>query len=38
MRTEFLTVSLKEDGYCYGGYSKEMSPEFIKAEMYLFAA
>lgn len=34
---EFLTVSLKEDGEGKGGYAKEMSPEFIAAEMALFA-
>ena len=35
---EFLTVSIKEDGSGAGGYAKEMSPEFIAAEMALFAA
>lgn len=34
---EFLEVSIKEDGSGTGGYSKEMSPEFIAAEMKLFA-
>jgi NAD/NADP transhydrogenase alpha subunit len=28
---------MKEDGDGGGGYAKEMSPEFIKAEMDLFA-
>ena len=34
---EFLEVSMKESGEGTGGYAKEMSPEFIKAEMELFA-
>ena len=34
---EFLEVSIKESGEGTGGYAKEMSPEFIKAEMELFA-
>ena len=34
---EFLEVSMKESGEGAGGYAKEMSPEFIKAEMELFA-
>ena len=34
---EFLEVKLKESGEGSGGYAKEMSPEFIKAEMELFA-
>ncbi|HEY3495317.1 MAG TPA: Re/Si-specific NAD(P)(+) transhydrogenase subunit alpha [Polyangiaceae bacterium] len=33
---EFLEVSLQEDGSGGGGYAKEMSPEFIAAEMALF--
>jgi NAD(P) transhydrogenase len=33
---EFLEVNIKEDGTGQGGYAKEMSPEFIKAEMELF--
>jgi len=33
---EFLEVSMKEDGSGQGGYAKEMSPEFIAAEMALF--
>src|SRR6478736_1490963 len=36
MGAEFLTVSLHEDGSGSGGYAKEMSPEFIAAEMALF--
>jgi len=35
---EFLTVDLKEEGEGKGGYAKEMSPEFIAAEMALFRA
>lgn len=34
---EFLTVELEESGEGTGGYAKEMSPEFIAAEMALFA-
>jgi H+-translocating NAD(P) transhydrogenase subunit alpha len=34
---EFLEVELEEDGTGVGGYAKTMSPEFIKAEMELFA-
>jgi NAD(P) transhydrogenase subunit alpha len=37
MGAEFLTVSLAEDGSGTGGYAKEMSKEFIAAEMALFA-
>lgn len=37
MGAEFLTVNIQEDGTGQGGYAKEMSPEFIKAEMDLFA-
>lgn len=37
MGAEFLTVEIEEDGTGSGGYAKEMSPEFIKAEMDLFA-
>jgi H+-translocating NAD(P) transhydrogenase subunit alpha len=33
---EFLEVQLAEDGSGQGGYAKEMSPEFIAAEMALF--
>lgn len=36
MGAEFLTVTIKEDGDGKGGYAKEMSPEFIAAEMALF--
>ena len=35
---EFLELHFKEDGTGQGGYAKTMSPEFIKAEMELFAA
>lgn len=34
---EFLEVTIKEDGTGIGGYAKEMSKEFIEAEMALFA-
>lgn len=34
---EFLEVSIQEDGEGGGGYAKEMSPAFIKAELELFA-
>ena len=34
---EFLEVKIKEEGAGVGGYAKEMSPEFIEAEMKLFA-
>lgn len=33
---EFVEVDLKEDGSGAGGYAKEMSKEFIEAEMKLF--
>jgi NAD/NADP transhydrogenase alpha subunit len=33
---EFLTVDIKESGDGSGGYAKEMSKEFIEAEMALF--
>jgi NAD(P) transhydrogenase subunit alpha len=34
---EFLELTFKEEGSGEGGYAKVMSPEFIKAEMELFA-
>ncbi|XP_043220707.1 NAD(P) transhydrogenase, mitochondrial-like [Amphibalanus amphitrite] len=34
---EFLTVDIEESGDGAGGYAKEMSKEFIEAEMALFA-
>ena len=37
MGAEFLEVSIKESGEGAGGYAKEMSKEFIEAEMALFA-
>jgi len=37
MGAEFLEVSIKEEGSGSGGYAKTMSPEFIAAEMALFA-
>lgn len=33
---EFLEVSIEEEGGGAGGYAKEMSKEFIEAEMALF--
>jgi len=36
MGAEFLEVAIQEDGSGVGGYAKEMSPEFIAAEMALF--
>ncbi len=38
MGGEFLELDFKEEGAGVGGYAKVMSPEFIKAEMALFAA
>jgi NAD(P) transhydrogenase subunit alpha len=38
MGAEFLELDLKEEGEGAGGYAREMSPEFIRAEMELFAA
>jgi NAD(P) transhydrogenase subunit alpha len=38
MDGEFLMLDFKEEGAGVGGYAKVMSPEFIKAEMALFAA
>ncbi len=37
MNAEFLLLEFEEDGSGSGGYAKTMSPEFIKAEMELFA-
>lgn len=37
MGAEFLELDFKEEGSGAGGYAKVMSPEFIKAEMELFA-
>lgn len=37
MGGEFLEMDFKEEGSGTGGYAKVMSPEFIKAEMELFA-
>lgn len=37
MGAEFLTIDIKEDGSTAGGYSKEMSAEFVAAEHALFA-
>ena len=38
MGAQFLTVEINEDGATDSGYSKEMSKEFIAAEMALFEA
>lgn len=38
MGAQFLTVEIDEDGATASGYSKEMSKEFIEAEMALFKA
>ncbi len=38
MGAQFLTVEIEEDGATASGYSKEMSKEFIDAEMALFKA
>lgn len=37
MGAEFLEVNIQEEGSGVGGYAREMSPEFIAAEMALFA-
>jgi NAD(P) transhydrogenase subunit alpha len=37
MGADFLELDFKEEGSGAGGYAKVMSPEFIKAEMDLFA-
>lgn len=37
MDAEFLELDFEEEGSGTGGYAKVMSPEFIKAEMELFA-
>lgn len=38
MGAEFLELNFQEEGSGTGGYAKQMSPEFIKAEMELFAS
>lgn len=38
MGAEFLEVDVKEEGEGKGGYAKQMSDAFLKAEMALFAA
>ena len=38
MGAEFIELNVQEDGEGAGGYAKEMSPAFIKAEMEMFAA
>ena len=38
MGAEFLEVRINEEGEAAGGYGREMSPEFIRAEMELIAA
>lgn len=37
MGAEFLEIEIKEEGEGQGGYAKEMSDAFLKAEMALFA-
>lgn len=37
MGAEFLELDFQEEGSGSGGYAKQMSPEFIQAEMALFA-
>ena len=37
MGAEFIELNVHEDGEGAGGYAKEMSPAFIKAEMEMFA-
>lgn len=37
MGAEFLTIDIKEEGGTAGGYSKEMSQQFLDAEHALFA-
>jgi NAD(P) transhydrogenase subunit alpha len=38
MGAEFIELNVQEEGEGAGGYAKEMSPAFIKAEMEMFAA
>lgn len=38
MGAEFLDIHVQEEGEAAGGYAKEMSDSFLKAEMALFAA
>src|SRR5687768_1987801 len=38
MGAEFIELNVTEEGEGAGGYAKEMSPAFIKAEMAMFAA
>jgi proton-translocating NAD(P)+ transhydrogenase subunit alpha len=38
MGAEFIELNVHEDGEGQGGYAKEMSPAFIKAEMEMFLA
>ncbi|MGE0363509.1 MAG: Re/Si-specific NAD(P)(+) transhydrogenase subunit alpha [Vicinamibacterales bacterium] len=38
MGAEFIELDVHEEGEGTGGYAKEMSPAFIKAEMEMFAA
>ncbi|HEY0715340.1 MAG TPA: Re/Si-specific NAD(P)(+) transhydrogenase subunit alpha, partial [Polyangia bacterium] len=37
MGAEFIEIDVQEEGEGAGGYAKEMSPAFIKAEMEMFA-
>ena len=38
MGADFIELNVQEEGEGTGGYAKEMSPAFIKAEMEMFAA
>jgi len=38
MGAEFIELNVEEEGEGAGGYAKEMSPAYIKAEMAMFAA
>ena len=38
MGAEFIELNVQEEGEGAGGYAKEMSPAFIRAEMEMFAA
>ncbi len=38
MGAEFIELDVKEEGEGVGGYAREMSPAFIKAEMAMFGA
>ena len=38
MGADFIELNVQEEGEGHGGYAKQMSPAFIKAEMEMFAA